>query len=111
MNAKQALKKVVQRNADLEDYNRRCSADIKAYNECIDTMIAGGSPCPWCEEYAECQLEEKDKKGCAQWWLKEMTPTVTKVTPGVKKVTPEMQEAVENNFVFGSDAVGEDAEE
>ena len=111
MNAKQALKKVVQRNADLEDYNRRASADIKAYNECIDTMIAGGSPCPWCMEYDECQLEAKNGKGCSEWWLKEVTPTVAQIAPSVEKVTPKMQEAVENNLVFGSDAVGEDAEE
>ena len=110
MNARQALKKVVERNTDLEDYNRRCSADIKAYNECIDTMIAGGSPCPWCMEYPECQLEAKDGKGCSEWWLKDITPEVRQIMPEVEKVTPKMQEVVENNFVFGSDAVREETE-
>ena len=63
MNARQAAKAAAKRIEELEDYNRRCSADIKAYNQCIDAMIAGGSPCPWCMEHEECQLEAKDGKG------------------------------------------------
>lgn len=46
------------------------TADIKRYNECIDCMIAGGSPCQWCEDYKECQLQaKKDGKGCELWML------------------------------------------
>ena len=74
MNAKQSLKLASKRIEELEDFNRRCSADIKAYNQCIDSMIAGGSPCDWCEEQEECQLEAKGK-GCNGWWLKNVTPT------------------------------------
>lgn len=72
MNARQAAKKAAERIVELEDYNARCSADIKAYNQCIDGMIAGNSPCPWCMEYPECEREEKDSKGCNEWWLKDI---------------------------------------
>ena len=70
MNAKQALKTATKKIEELEDYNRRASADIKAYNKVIDSMIAGGSPCDWCEDRNECQLQAKaDGKGCSEWWL------------------------------------------
>lgn len=46
------------------------AADIKRYNKCIDGMIEGKSPCPWCEDYKECQLQAKtDGKGCELWML------------------------------------------
>lgn len=49
----------------------RAESDIKAYNACIDAMIAGGSPCDWCEDQCECQLTAKDSgRGCAEWWLR-----------------------------------------
>lgn len=72
MNARQAAKAAAQRIEELENYNRRCSADIKAYNQCIDAMIVGESPCQWCMEHDECQLEAKDGKGCSEWWLKDI---------------------------------------
>ena len=75
MNKRQALREAAARIEKMEDYNRRATADIKAYNQCIDGMIAGQSPCPWCMEYPECQLEAKDGKGCEQWWLKDTIPT------------------------------------
>lgn len=72
MNAKQAARAASKnkRIAELEDFNRRCSADIRAYVGCIISMIGGASPCAWCEEENECQLEAKGGKGCKQWWLK-----------------------------------------
>ena len=82
MNAKQALKKASEHIVELEDYNKRCSADIKAYNQCIDGMIAGKSPCPWCMEYPECQKDEKDAKGCGEWWLKDIDFTQETVNGG-----------------------------
>ena len=82
MNARQAAKKAAARIVELEDYNMRCSADIKAYNQCIDGMIAGKSPCPWCMEYEECQNEGKDGKGCEQWWLKDIDFTGGDVDAG-----------------------------
>ena len=72
MNAKQAVRAAAKRIEELEDFNRRCSADIKAYNTCIDSVIAGEkSFCDWCEEFEDCQQPEKKlKTGCENWWLK-----------------------------------------
>lgn len=70
MNARQAAKAAAKQIEELENYNARCKADITAYNQCIRGMIAGESPCRWCEEHEECQLEAKDGKGCDDWWLK-----------------------------------------
>lgn len=69
MNARQAAKAAAEKIDILEDYNKRAQADIRDYNACIDSMIAGGSPCDWCEEFAECQREAKGK-GCEMWWLR-----------------------------------------
>jgi len=70
MNAKQAAKAAAKKIEELEDYNRRASSDIKAYNEVILGMIDGKSPCDWCEENNACGLQAKaDGKGCQDWWL------------------------------------------
>ena len=71
MNKRQALKAAAAHIVELEDWNRRATADIKAYNKCIDGMIAGQSPCDWCEENrsGECENPDKGGKGCAEWWL------------------------------------------
>jgi len=69
MNARQAAREAAKHIEKIEDFNRRCTRDIKAYNACIDGMIAGETPCKWCEEYDECQLEARDGKGCDLWWL------------------------------------------
>ena len=75
MNARQAAKAAAKRIEDLEDFNRRCSRDIKAYNRCIDHMISGGSPCDWCDDQTVCQLQAKaDGKGCAEWMLMDNPP-------------------------------------
>lgn len=87
MNARQAAKAAAKQIEELMDFNRRCSADIKAYNQCIDGMIAGESPCPWCMEYEECQLEAKDGKGCSEWWLKDVPITEPRVVDGEELVT------------------------
>ena len=72
MNARQAAKAAAKRIEELEDFNRRASGDIKAYNACIDSVIAGEkSFWDWCEEAEECsQPEKKMKTGCENWWLK-----------------------------------------
>lgn len=72
MNARQAAKAAAKRIEDLEDFNRRCSNDIKALNTCIDSVIAGEKCfCDWCEESEECQQPEKKlKTGCENWWMK-----------------------------------------
>ena len=76
MNGRQAAKaaagrieELELRVAELEHVNSLYAHDVKEYNETIQQMIAGGSPCPYCEEHLECQLEAKDGKGCEQWWL------------------------------------------
>lgn len=71
MNAKQALKLCSKQLEETEAVLQRAQQDIKDYNACIESMIKGGSPCEWCEEKEECQLQAKaDGKGCEQWWLK-----------------------------------------
>lgn len=74
MNARQAAKLAAKKIEELEDYNRRCVRDIRAYNALILKMIDGGSPCELCEEYQECELSEKDGKGCMEWWLTNNLP-------------------------------------
>ena len=71
MNAKQALKAASKHIEELENFNARATADIKAYNKCIDGMIAGKSPCDWCEDHAtgECDKPEHGGKGCDEWML------------------------------------------
>ena len=75
MNAKQSLKLAAKKIEELEQeikglehYKSRCVADIKAYNQVIESMIAGGNPCDWCEDRVECQLNAKGK-GCEDWML------------------------------------------
>ena len=70
MNAKQSLKLASARIIELEDFNRRASAEIKALNACIDSVIAGEHTyCDWCEEQEECQRDCKGT-GCSEWWMK-----------------------------------------
>ena len=69
MNAKQSLKIVSKHLIELEIQMRRAEKDIKDYNDCIDHIIAGGSPCDYCEDLAECNLEAKGK-GCELWMLR-----------------------------------------
>ena len=76
MNKRQSLKAASQKIEELENYNHRCKADITAYNVVIQALIRGESPCPWCEEYQECQLGNKDGSGCDQWWLSFTHPDV-----------------------------------
>lgn len=68
MNAKQAARAAAKRIEDMELTLARATADIKRYNQCIDSMIEGGSPCDWCDDLNECQLEAKGK-GCELWLL------------------------------------------
>lgn len=71
MNAKQALKAARKHLEELEYYKQEATADIKAYNGCIEHMIKGGSPCDWCNDQIECQLQAKEEgKGCDEWMLK-----------------------------------------
>lgn len=69
MNGRQAAKAAAKKIEEMEHYNARCKTDITHYNVVIQALIAGESPCPWCEDYKECQLTAKDVKGCEHWWL------------------------------------------
>lgn len=41
--------------------------------QCIDGMIAGRSPCWWCEECKECKQPQHMKKGYDGWFLRFLT--------------------------------------
>lgn len=70
MNGRQAARAAAEKLQDAEKAIRRMEQDILYYNQCIDTLIKGYSPCPYCEEYPECQLSAKDDGvGCSEWWL------------------------------------------
>lgn len=66
VNAKQALRGARKRIEQLEDFNIRCTNDIKAYNKVIDEMIHGKAPCAWCMERGDC---EDQTHGCENWVL------------------------------------------
>lgn len=70
MNGRQAAKAAAARIAEMERVAALNKQDIIAYNKCILDMIAGESPCLYCEDWQECQLEAKGGKGCAEWMLK-----------------------------------------
>ena len=70
MNGRQAAKAAAKRIQELEFVVAGQIQDIKDYNACIADMISGESPCLWCEEYPECQLDAKMGKGCPEWWLR-----------------------------------------
>ena len=82
MNAKQATKKMdryalIKQIADLEFVNKMNAADIKSYNQCIDYMISGGSPCEFCHDFTgDCEHPEcrEAGKGCADWMLRMKSP-------------------------------------
>lgn len=70
MNGRQAAKLAAARIAEMERVANLNKHDIIEYNRCILDMIAGESPCLYCEDWQECQLEAKGGKGCAEWMLK-----------------------------------------
>lgn len=82
MNARQATKKMdryalIKQIANLQFVNEMNKADIVSYNQCIDYMIAGGSPCEYCHDYSgECDHPDcrEAGKGCADWMLRMKTP-------------------------------------
>ena len=73
MNARQAAKAAAKRIEENEYVIRMQANDIKDYNACVLDMIAGKSPCSWCEENRldECQHpESRGSAGCHEWWLR-----------------------------------------
>jgi hypothetical protein len=69
VNGRQAARAAAAHIQELEHLAKMNKLDIIDYNKVIDSMIAGGSPCEWCEDFQECQLEAKGK-GCADWMLR-----------------------------------------
>ena len=75
MNGRQAARAAAKKIEEQEFTLLLNKLDIRDYNLCILSMIAGGSPCEYCEDYEECQLQAKGK-GCEEWLLKrQITPT------------------------------------
>ena len=71
MNGRQAAREAAKKLAEAEYMNKCAAIDIQGYVACVLHMIKGGSPCDWCEERNECQLQAKEEgKGCELWWLK-----------------------------------------
>jgi len=74
MNGRQAAKMAGQRVMELERILALNKADIVNYNLCILSMIDGKSPCDWCEDQQECQLQAKGGTGCEEWMLRMPRP-------------------------------------
>ena len=72
MNGRQAAKLANQRIQELEIVNAMQVRDIKDYNKAVLDMIAGKSPCGWCENNRldECDHASRGSAGCSGWWLK-----------------------------------------
>lgn len=76
----------------LNDFNKRCSADIRGYVSTVLGMIEGKSPCESCEEHRLGECEHKDcemKNGCDGWWLR---TDMLEVSP------PEQQKGVADDI-------------
>lgn len=70
MNAKQSLRAASENIRKLEDFNLRCTNDIKGLYYCIESVIAGEKRwCELCQDQEECQREEKGT-GCKDWWMR-----------------------------------------
>ena len=95
MNGRQAARLAAKRIEELEYYNARCKADITAYNAVIEALIRGESPCRWCEDIEECQLEAKNGRGCAEWMLTD------------KPMIEEVEEVDGENLLSGCTSCGE----
>lgn len=72
MNGRQAARKAAKRIKDMEHTAGQNKADIEVYNKCIQALIAGKSPCDYCEEkrIGECPNPDKQDHGCSQWWIR-----------------------------------------
>jgi hypothetical protein len=79
MNSRQAAKAAAKRIEDLEFRVAMNILDIRDYNKVIEELILQKSPCPWCEDYNECQLEAKKLYGCPEWLLHNNAKRVTEV--------------------------------
>ena len=68
--AEQVIHGLEEQIADLMFYKKAATQDIKDYNNCILSMISGGSPCEWCEDQSDCKKAGKAAStGCQDWLL------------------------------------------
>ena len=79
MNSRQAAKAAAERIEQLEFRLAMNILDIRDYNKVIEELILQKSPCPWCEDYNECQLEAKKLYGCPEWLLHSNAKRVSEV--------------------------------
>ena len=69
MNGRQAARAAAKKIEEQEFTLLLNKLDIRDYNLCILSMIDGGNPCEYCEDFEECQLQAKGK-GCGEWLLR-----------------------------------------
>ena len=71
MNAKQSAKAAAKRISELEHQIMLNIRDIRLYVQTIHSMINHGSPCEYCEDRDECEINGKNiDTGCDDWMLK-----------------------------------------
>lgn len=92
MNARQAAKAASLKIKSMEHTLALNKADIIDYNLVIQALIAGKSPCDWCEDLRECQLEAKGKTGCSEWLLRFQKPAPEEVVSDGQEAGTEKYE-------------------
>lgn len=92
MNTRQAAKAAAIKIQSMEHTLALNKADIIDYNIVIQALIAGKSPCDWCEDLKECQLDAKGKNGCSEWLLRFQRPAPEEVVPDGQEAGTEKYE-------------------